>query len=85
DAIELEGHTDRLGSESYNQRLSQARAETVQRYLRSRGVQAPMTAVGRGESQPVTTGCQGNRASQQLIACLQPDRRVVVRITGVKK
>ena len=85
DRIDLEGHTDRLGSDAYNQRLSQARADTVMRYLKNRGVQAPMTAKGMGESHPVTTGCRGEVATAKLIACLQPDRRVEVHITGIRQ
>ncbi len=52
--IELDGHTDSKGSETYNQTLSQRRAESVKQYLVGRGVDAGrMTTVGFGESQPV--------------------------------
>src|SRR5690606_12169167 len=37
DAIELIGHTDRPGSQAYNQQLSKVRADTIMHYLRSRG------------------------------------------------
>lgn len=85
DHIALKGYTDRLGPKAYNQRLSQARANTVRDYLLAHGVHTPMTAIGMGESDPVTTICQGNKASARLIACLQPDRRVVVHVQGTKK
>ncbi len=85
DSMTLVGHTDRLGSERYNQQLSEARAQTVKAYLQQRGVQAPMTTSGRGKSEPVTTNCKGDRPTTALKACLQPDRRVDVQITGVRK
>ena len=75
------GNTDRLGSDAYNQRLSMQRATTVRDYLASRGVKLPMDVVGMGESQPVTgSQCVGNKATAELKACLQPDRRVEIEI-----
>src|SRR5699024_1076766 len=58
--ILVEGHTDRLGPADYNQRLSEERANTVATYLQNHGVDAPMTAIGKGESEPVTTDCVGD-------------------------
>ncbi|MDZ7593680.1 MAG: OmpA family protein [Thiobacillus sp.] len=52
--IEVAGHTDSMGSDAYNMRLSQQRAEAVRNFLISRGVAADrLTAKGYGESQPV--------------------------------
>ena len=52
--IEVAGHTDSIGDEARNVRLSQLRAETVRDYLISRGVRAEMlTAVGYGGSRPI--------------------------------
>ncbi|SDW37346.1 OmpA family protein [Marinobacter mobilis] len=52
--VELAGHTDNVGSESYNQQLSQKRADAVREYLIEMGVNAgQMSAVGYGESQPI--------------------------------
>ena len=86
DAVKVEGHTDRLGSQAYNQKLSVRRAEAVKSYLVSAGGvdAARISAVGMGESQPVTQAadCRGAKASPKLIACLQPDRRVDVEVTG---
>ncbi|WP_225747716.1 OmpA family protein [Eikenella sp. Marseille-P7795] len=82
DSIALVGHTDRLGSEQYNHNLGLRRAETVKAYLQSKGVQDPISVASAGESQPVTTDCHGTRATAALKACLQPDRRVTVEITG---
>lgn len=85
DAIDLVGHTDRLGTEKYNYDLGLRRAETVKSYLVNGGVTAPITTSSAGESQPVTLDCVGDKATAELTACLQPDRRVVVNITGTKK
>lgn len=53
-AIIAQGHTDSTGSESYNQDLSERRAEAVMNYLIGKGVDASrMTAVGYGEAYPV--------------------------------
>jgi OOP family OmpA-OmpF porin len=88
DKITVEGHTDRLGSTAYNQRLSQERAEAVKGYLVTEGkVDATkISAVGMSESAPVTKpeDCVGTKASPKLIACLQPDRRVEVEVTGTR-
>lgn len=54
--ITIEGHTSISGSPEYNQKLSERRAESVKRYLVSRGVPAEqLRAVGYGESRPLTT------------------------------
>jgi OmpA-OmpF porin, OOP family len=82
--IMITGHTDRLGSAAYNQRLSEQRAEAVRAYLVSRGLDANrIQAEGRGHTQPVTRAadCTGAR-DDRLISCLQPDRRVDVQVSG---
>ncbi|MBB3182694.1 OOP family OmpA-OmpF porin [Halomonas fontilapidosi] len=54
--VRIEGHTDAVGSESYNQDLSQARADSVADYLAGQGVDMErMRTIGYGESQPVAT------------------------------
>ena len=86
EAIFVTGHTDRLGTEKYNQKLSERRAYAVRDYLVRKGVPANrINAAGKGETQPVTRpgDCKGPR-SAKLIACLQPDRRVQVAVTGTK-
>lgn len=86
--ITVEGHTDRLGSEAYNQRLSEQRAQTVKAYLVDRGglAAAKVSAVGKGESSPVTKAadCVGQQRSPRLVACLQPDRRVEIEVSGTR-
>jgi outer membrane protein OmpA-like peptidoglycan-associated protein len=50
----IEGHTDNTGDDDYNQRLSERRADAVQTYLVSQGVEASrLTTRGYGEKQPV--------------------------------
>ncbi|WP_296892542.1 OmpA family protein [Thiobacillus sp.] len=52
--IEVAGHTDSRGSDKYNMKLSQRRAEAVRNYLISKGIAADrLTAKGYGESQPI--------------------------------
>lgn len=88
DRITIEGHTDRLGSTEFNQRLSEQRAEAVKTYLvRDRGLDAgKVSAVGMGESKPVTSlqDCKGNQQTAKLVACLQPDRRVEIQVMGTR-
>lgn len=80
------GYTDRLGSDAYNLKLSQKRAETVANYLVSKGVpQTNVSAVGYGEANPVTgSNCDAVKGRKALIACLAPDRRVEVAVQGAK-
>ncbi|MDE2080294.1 MAG: OmpA family protein [Burkholderiales bacterium] len=88
DVIQVEGYTDRLGPAAYNQALSTRRAEAVKAYLVGPGgIDAgKVSAVGRGASSPVTKpgDCQGVKARAKLIACLQPDRRVEVEVSGTR-
>ncbi len=54
--VEVAGHTDSVGSDQYNQQLSQRRAEAVASYLNSRGVMRDrMITVGAGETRPIAT------------------------------
>jgi OOP family OmpA-OmpF porin len=86
DVINVTGHTDRIGSHTYNQKLSTRRAEAVSAYLvQSGGIPAhKINAKGINGSDPVTKpgDCVGNKATPALIACLQPDRRVDIEVTG---
>jgi len=86
DVISVTGHTDRIGSHTYNQKLSERRADAVKSYLvASAGVPAnKIRAQGLDGAEPVTKpgDCVGNKATKALIACLQPDRRVDIEVTG---
>jgi outer membrane protein OmpA-like peptidoglycan-associated protein len=81
-SLTLTGHADRLGSPGYNEELALRRATTVRNYLQAAGLGMPMQVRSMGEREPVTTDCEGTVRSPALIACLQPDRRVVVDILG---
>ncbi|MFQ1016710.1 porin OmpA [Gilliamella sp. BG7] len=80
-AVVVIGHTDRIGSVSYNQKLSEQRANSVMKYLVEKGVPASIiSARGMGKSQPVTgTKCHALRGAK-LKACLAPDRRVEIEV-----
>lgn len=80
------GHADRIGTERYNQRLSEQRVATVKAYMVNKGVEAGrIYTEGKGETQPVTKAgdCVGPK-SAKIIACLQPDRRVDIEVIGTK-
>ncbi|MCS4534709.1 OmpA family protein [Neisseria montereyensis] len=78
--INVIGHTDYLGAESYNQMLSKQRANAVRQYLSARGVDANrIRATGAGESQPVKQ-CMQSADHQALIDCLAPNRRVEIEV-----
>lgn len=81
-AYDVKGYTDRIGSEAYNQTLSEKRAQAVADQLQAAGV-APeqLTVTGMGEANPVSTGCEGLRGNK-LVDCLAPDRRVELSVTG---
>lgn len=80
------GYTDRLGSDDYNDKLSQARAKTVQTYLESRGVKADsFVALGKGKRDQVSKDCSAKMAREQQIQCLQADRRVTIEVSGVAR
>jgi OOP family OmpA-OmpF porin len=84
DVVLVTGHTDRLGTDEYNQKLSERRADAVRDYLVSKGVdKAKIETIGLGEKQPVVQCDQKNR--KELIACLQPNRRVEVQVKGEAK
>ena len=89
--VVLTGHADRIGSEDYNQQLSEERAQAVADYLAQKGVDSSRLQVeGKGKTDPVTgeqcrnLGPDSNR-NQKLIACLQPDRRVDATLLGSRE
>ena len=82
-AINLEvviaiGHTDSVGSDAYNQKLSVRRAESVKAYLVSKGVEPNrIYTEGKGEKQPV--------ASNKTKDGRQKNRRVEIEVIGTRK
>lgn len=83
--ILVTGYTDRIGTEAYNMKLSQRRADTVKSYLVSQGIASNRveTAV-KGESDPLIS-CdnvkgKANNSNKKLVECLKPNRRVIVEV-----
>ena len=73
--VQLEGHTDSVGSDEYNQKLSEQRADAVRDYLTAQGVaQTGLSAVGFGKADPV--------ASNDTAAGRQQNRRVDMVVSG---
>lgn len=83
DTLSVTGHTDRLGSDAYNQALSEKRALAVKQFLREQGITNVISAYGKGKSVPVAA-CDKVAPRAALIACLQPNRRVEIELTGIK-
>jgi outer membrane protein OmpA-like peptidoglycan-associated protein len=75
--IDIYGHTDNVGSDAYNQTLSENRAQSVASYLSTRGVQSARIATqGFGETQPIAdNGTESGRAA---------NRRVEIRIVPLE-
>jgi len=81
------GFADPIGTKTYNQSLSQRRAASVQQYLVRKGIPADKVrteARGATEEYASYQSCDGH-GKQNLIDCLQPDRRVEVTVTAVKE
>jgi outer membrane protein OmpA-like peptidoglycan-associated protein len=80
------GFADPIGTQAYNQKLSERRAASVERYLVSNGIPADKIRIeARGETEEFASykSCKG-QGRQKLIECLQPDRRVEVTVTTSK-
>jgi OOP family OmpA-OmpF porin len=72
------GHTDSIGEDAYNQRLSVRRAESVKAYLVSRGIEPNRVYTeGKGEKQPI--------ASNKTKDGRQKNRRVEIEVIGTRK
>jgi OOP family OmpA-OmpF porin len=71
------GHTDSIGTDAYNQKLSVRRAESVKAYLQSKGVEANrIYTEGKGEKQPV--------ADNKTAAGRAKNRRVEIEVVGTR-
>ena len=80
--INVNGHSDLLGSPTYNQQLSEKRAEAVRAYLVSQGASAEKIEVfGFGKTLPVKS-CRDTKGRKALIECLAPNRRVQIEVQG---
>ena len=72
--IEVRGYADSTGSQAYNLKLTQRRAETVMHYMQSHGLTNPMSAQGFGKENPI----EDNSSREGRLA----NRRVELHITG---
>jgi OOP family OmpA-OmpF porin len=87
EVVVVTGYTDRIGSEEYNMKLSQRRADAVKAYMVAQGVDGSrIETAAKGEADPVVS-CdnikgKANRKNKALIACLQPNRRIVLDLKG---
>lgn len=71
--LEIEGHTDNIGSTEYNERLGYKRAEAVRNYLAEKGIPLhAMSVISFGETKPVADNKSQDGRSQ--------NRRVVIRV-----
>lgn len=84
--VELQGHTDSVGADAYNLRLSQRRADSVREYLLSQGVAADqLTAKGYGETQPVADNkSESGRAENRRVAMSVLDNPGDVEVKGAQ-
>jgi len=83
--ILVSGYTDRLGSQQYNQKLSEKRADAVKAYLVKKGVDAAkIDTMGMGKTLQIKA-CPDGKDRKALISCLAPNRRAVVEIKGPAK
>jgi OOP family OmpA-OmpF porin len=85
EVVLVTGHADRIGTDAYNQKLSQRRANAVKDYLVGQGVEGKrIETAAKGESEPVVScdNVKGKASgkNRKLVECLQPNRRVMVEI-----
>jgi OOP family OmpA-OmpF porin len=86
--IHVEGHTDRIGTQEYNQKLSERRADAVKAYLVSKGVDgSKIETIGMGKTLQIKSCPDPSPKGEiknfkQLIECLAPNRRAVVTVSG---
>lgn len=82
--VEVAGHADRLGTPSYNRRLSQRRAEVIRDYLVQHGIDAKRVrteGLGSAQAESASAQCQGLPRAR-LIDCLQPERYADITVLG---
>jgi len=85
EVVLVTGHADRIGTDAYNQKLSQRRADAVKAYLVGQGVEDKrIETSAKGEAEPVVS-CddvkgKASGKNRKLVECLQPNRRVMVEV-----
>ena len=87
--LEIQGHTDDKGSDDYNLKLSQSRADSVKKYLVSKGIVADtITAKGFGEKNPIIANdSDANREKNRRVEfkITKPNNDVITTIETEKK
>jgi OOP family OmpA-OmpF porin len=84
--VEMEGHSDSVGADAYNLKLSQQRADSVREYLVSQGVPASqLTAKGHGETRPIASNAtEAGRAENRRVAMSVVDNPGDVDVKGAE-
>ena len=86
--ITVTGHADRLngtGQSDFNQRLSLRRAQTVADLLVAAGIErSSIVVAGKSDSAPVEACASVQKSPRELEACLAPNRRVEVEVSGTR-
>ena len=78
-SVEIQGHTDSKGSPKFNKKLSQQRAESVQKYLTNKGIKKlRVSAVGYGEKQPIAKNTNPDGSDNEEGRAL--NRRIELKI-----
>jgi len=82
--LEVEGHTDDIGSEEFNQKLSEQRADTVRGYLIEQGLNGDMiTAMGFGKTMPAVPNTSGvNRQKNRRVEMVVSGEIIGTKLTG---
>ena len=81
-SVVVTGYTDRLGSDTYNLKLSEKRAASVAAYLKAGGIEAPIEQRGLGKANELQP-CDKVKGQKKLIDCLAPNRRVTIEVQGL--
>jgi OOP family OmpA-OmpF porin len=85
DSVVIEGHADRIGSQQYNQKLSERRADSVKNYLVGKGAdRTKIETIGMGKTVPAKF-CPDIPKRSELIECLAPNRRAIIAVKGPGK
>ncbi len=77
-AVAIDGHTDGKGSDQYNQRLSERRADSVRRWLVNQRLDVRLTARGWGKTRPVAPNARPD--GSDYLAGRQKNRRVEITV-----
>lgn len=83
EAVTIAGYADAVGSDSYNLRLSEKRAQAVQKYLKAKGFHHTNTDIRALGKSAASAKCKGLKAAK-LHACMQEDRRVDIELSVAK-